>query len=99
MGILKNPRHESFARAYLELGTARAAYMAAGYKACKPHVATKSSSVDTCASRLLKRPEIAQRLSQLVKERIREEKSEARSLGKMVTHLGRAFKRIKLGEA
>jgi Terminase small subunit len=65
MPALKNPRHEAFARAYLELGIACEAYGAAGYRAHKASRRGYSSPQHVNASRLLRHAQITQRLLEL----------------------------------
>jgi phage terminase small subunit len=66
MPALKNPRHEAFARAYLELGIACEAYGAAGYRArAKASRNLRASPQHVNASRLLRQAKVAQRLLEL----------------------------------
>ena len=66
MPALLNPRHEKFARKYIELkGNGRRAYKAAGYNARMPRNPRETAPVDVCASQLLKRPKVKQRITEL----------------------------------
>lgn len=65
MGVLKNPRHEAFARHYVKLGVGRHAYAAAGYRARQPRKPTECSPADVCASQLLKFPKVAKRIEEV----------------------------------
>jgi phage terminase small subunit len=65
MGILKNPRHEAFARLYVATGIARHAYVKAGYKARLPDDPQDTGSADVCASKLLKHPKVERRVEGL----------------------------------
>ena len=58
MAILKNAKHEAFARAILEGMTGRDAYRAAGY-------IVSDAAADANASRLLKNAKVATRVSEL----------------------------------
>lgn len=64
MPKLANPRHEAFARKYLELGVARQAYVAAGYKAKLRHRGLPSPA-DVCAHHLLRHPKVKERIEGL----------------------------------
>jgi hypothetical protein len=65
MPVLQNPRHERFARKYLELGIARWAYVEAGYKVRLPSEPGETTAADVGASRLLRSDKIARRLREL----------------------------------
>lgn len=65
MGVLKNPRHEAFARYYVKLGVARHAYAAAGYKARMPLRPVETAPIDAAASRLLKHVKVDSRVEEL----------------------------------
>ena len=62
---LKNPRHELFARKYVELGIGRWAYHLAGYSAAMPDNPRQCSPADACASRLLKHVKVNHRIEGL----------------------------------
>lgn len=64
MGVLKNPRHEAFARQYVKIGIARHAYLAAGYKA-KCDDPSGANSADVNASRLLRHAKVKPRIERL----------------------------------
>src|SRR5262245_27029391 len=61
MGILKNPRHEKFAREYVSTGVGAEAYRRA-YPNAHPR-----STARVCASQLLTNPNIARRTAELRK--------------------------------
>jgi hypothetical protein len=57
--MLRNPRHERFAREYAKLGIASRAYLKAGY-----HPTTRNA-LDVSACQLLSKPKIAKRVTEL----------------------------------
>lgn len=59
MPALRNPRHERFARHYIELGKGRQAYIKAGYNVSAPEIA------DASASRLLRHAKVRRRLQEI----------------------------------
>jgi len=65
MGTLKDPRAERFLQLFHKSGNARRSYHAAGYRARMPIDLHSSSSVDACASKLLKQPKAQMRLQEL----------------------------------
>jgi len=62
MPALRNLRHERFARAFIKTNVAARAYAKAGY------IATTRSSLDTCASRLLRHAQVKRRIGELRKQ-------------------------------
>jgi hypothetical protein len=62
MPALRNLRHERFARAFIKTNVAARAYAQAGY------IATTRSSLDTCASRLLRHAQVKRRIGELRKQ-------------------------------
>ena len=62
MPALRNLRHERFARAFIKTNVAARAYAKAGY------IATTRSSLDTCASRLLRHAQVKRRIAELRKQ-------------------------------
>jgi hypothetical protein len=62
MPALRNLRHERFARAFIKTNVAARAYAQAGY------IATTRSSLDTCASRLLRHAQVKRRIAELRKQ-------------------------------
>lgn len=64
---LANPRHEAFARHYIELGTGRNAYVMAGYSARIHADLRRPSPADAAASRLLKHVRVQARIEGLRK--------------------------------
>jgi phage terminase small subunit len=65
MPILSNLKRERFARAYIELGSNRRAYVAAGYRARLWDDLSKSVPVDACAARLLRDAKVTARIQEL----------------------------------
>jgi hypothetical protein len=65
MPRLANARHEKFAQAVHRLGNSRKAYTAAGYTARKGLTPRHSGARDACATKLLKHPQVEQRLQEL----------------------------------
>lgn len=61
---LKNPRHEAFARHYVQHGIARHAYIAAGYQSRCDDIGG-STPADACASRLLRHAKVKPRIERL----------------------------------
>ena len=58
MSVLRNNRHEAFARAIVRGNSGRAAYGTAGYKA-------KGAAADANASRLLGNAKVSSRIAEL----------------------------------
>jgi phage terminase small subunit len=63
MPILRNNRHEAFARAIVEGKSGREAYKAAGYRA--RHGGQQAGPADAAASRLLKNVKVSARIAEL----------------------------------
>ena len=63
MPVLRNVRHERFARSYTKLGVGRHAYVEAGYKAAV--VPQDNAPADVCASKLLRHPKVIERIQEL----------------------------------
>jgi phage terminase small subunit len=83
MAVLKNSRHEAFARAIVEGKSGRDAYQAAGYK-------SKNRAADANASRLIANDNIAARIAELQKEAAKGAVMTGREVLEELSRLGRA---------
>jgi phage terminase small subunit len=83
MPILRNARHEAFARAIVKGNSGRAAYRAAGYKA-------KDRAADANASRLLTIASVAARIAELKEQAAKGAVMTAREVLEELSRLGRA---------
>jgi phage terminase small subunit len=83
MPILKNARHEAFARAIVEGKSARDAYQAAGYK-------SKGRGADANASRLISNDNVARRVAELKEEAAKGAVMTGREVLEELSKLGRA---------
>lgn len=81
-----NPRQEAFCVEYVRSGNAAKAYRAAGYKTVNPH------SADVRASALLKKPDIAERVRELVVEMKGEEILDAKQRRIVLSDIARTSK-------
>src|SRR6266404_1840646 len=83
MPLLKNARHEAFARAIVEGKSARDAYQAAGYK-------SKGRGADANASRLISNDNVARRVAELKEEAAKGAVMTGREVLEELSKLGRA---------
>lgn len=65
MPVLRNIKHERFARSYTKHGIGRQAYSEAGYRSRMPATPRQSAPVDACAARLLKHARVIDRIREL----------------------------------